>query len=78
VSAIVAAFSVIVVPAAAVTFTVSCTVHVVFGAMLLFSWQTTEPVPPKVGVLHVPSPGVPEIATESNVVPTGTCVFNTS
>ena len=34
---IVAAFSVITVPAGAVTFTVRRTVHVVFGAMLLFS-----------------------------------------
>jgi hypothetical protein len=40
VSAIVAAFSVITVPDGAVTFTVNRTVHVVFGAMLLFSWQT--------------------------------------
>lgn len=37
VSAMVAAFSVITVPAAAVTLTVSRTVHVVFGAMLPFS-----------------------------------------
>ncbi len=36
----VAALSVITVPAGAVTFTVRRTVHVVFGAMLLFSWQT--------------------------------------
>jgi hypothetical protein len=40
VSAMVAALSVITVPAGAVTFTVRRTVHVVFGAMLLFSWQT--------------------------------------
>ena len=45
VSAMVAAFSVITVPAGAVTFTVSRTVHVVFGAMLPFSWQTICPVP---------------------------------
>ena len=37
VSAIVAAFSVITVPAGAVTFTTTLTVHVVFGAMALFS-----------------------------------------
>ena len=37
VSAMVAAFSVITVPAGAVTFTVRRTVHVVFGAMLPFS-----------------------------------------
>jgi hypothetical protein len=37
VSAIVAAFSVITAPAGAVTFTVTRTVHVVFGAMLAFS-----------------------------------------
>jgi hypothetical protein len=37
VSAMVAAFSVIIVPDGAVTFTVRRTVHVVFGAMLLFS-----------------------------------------
>ena len=40
VSAVAAAFSVITLPDGAVTFTVSRTVHVVFGAMLLFSWQT--------------------------------------
>ena len=45
VSAIVAAFSVITVPAGAVTFTIRLTVHVVFGAMALFSWQTISPVP---------------------------------
>jgi hypothetical protein len=45
VSAMVAAFSVITVPEGAVTFTVKRTVHVVFGAMLLFSWQTICPVP---------------------------------
>ena len=39
------AFSVITVPDGAVTFTVSRTVHVVFGAMALFSWQTISPVP---------------------------------
>ena len=33
------------VPEGAVTFTVKRTVHVVFGAMLLFSWQTICPVP---------------------------------
>ena len=43
--AMVAAFSVITVPAGAVTFTVNRTVHVVFGAMTLFSWQTIGPVP---------------------------------
>ena len=37
------AFSVITSPDGAVTFTVSRTVHVVFGAMLLFSWQTISP-----------------------------------
>jgi hypothetical protein len=41
----VAALSVITVPAGAVTFTVKRTVHVVFGAMALFSWQTICPVP---------------------------------
>jgi len=45
VSDIVAALSVVVVPAGAVTFTVNLTVHVVFGAMLEFSWQTICPVP---------------------------------
>jgi hypothetical protein len=45
VSAMVAALSVITVPAGAVTFTVKRTVHVVFGAMALFSWQTICPVP---------------------------------
>jgi hypothetical protein len=45
VSAIVAALSVITVPEGAVTFTVSRTVHVAFGAMALFSWQTISPVP---------------------------------
>jgi hypothetical protein len=45
VSAMVAAFSVITVPDGAVTFTVRRTVHVVFGAMALFSWQTICPVP---------------------------------
>ena len=45
VSAMAAAFSVITVPEGAVTFTVKRTVHVVFGAILLFSWQTTWPVP---------------------------------
>jgi hypothetical protein len=45
VSAKVAAFSVMTVPDGAVTFTVSCTVHVVFGAMLAFSWQMICPVP---------------------------------
>jgi hypothetical protein len=45
VSAMVAAFTVITEPAAAVTFTVSRTVHVVFGAMLSFSWQSICPVP---------------------------------
>jgi len=44
-SAVTAAFSVITVPDGAVTFTVRRTVHVVFGAMLLFSWQTICPVP---------------------------------
>src|ERR1700741_2649769 len=76
--AIVAAFSVITVPAGAVTFTVRRTVHVVFGAMLLFSLQTIWPVPPKGGVVQVPSPGVPEMRMESKVVPAGTCVFRTS
>jgi uncharacterized YccA/Bax inhibitor family protein len=47
VSAMVAAFWVITVPAGAVTFTVRRTVQVVFGAMLLFSWQTTCHVPPQ-------------------------------
>ena len=41
--AMVAAFSVITVPVAAVTFTVNRTVHVVLGAILLFSWQTIGP-----------------------------------
>ena len=45
VSAMVAALSVITVPAGAVTFTVTLTVHVVLGAMALFSWQTICPVP---------------------------------
>src|SRR5215475_5407373 len=45
VCAMVAAFAVIVEPGDPVTFTVSRTVHVVFGAMLLFSWQTICPVP---------------------------------
>ena len=45
VSAMVAALSVITVPAGAVTFTTTLTVHVVFGAMALFSWQTISPVP---------------------------------
>jgi hypothetical protein len=40
-----AAFSVITVPEGAVTFTVSRTVHVVFGAMLALSWHTICPVP---------------------------------
>jgi hypothetical protein len=44
-SAMVAAFAVIVAAGDAVTFTVNRTVHVVFGAMLLFSWQTICPVP---------------------------------
>ena len=61
VSAVVAAFSVITVPAGAVTFTTTLTVHVVFGAMALFSWQTICPVPSYGGVVHVPSPGVPEM-----------------
>jgi len=38
VSAMVAAFSVMSVPDGAVTLTVRCTVHVVFGAILPFSW----------------------------------------
>ena len=58
---LVAAFSVITVPADAVTFTVNRTVHVVFGAMAAFSWQTICPVPWYGGVVHVPSPGVPEM-----------------
>ena len=45
VAAVVAAFSVITVPAGAVTFTVNRTVHVVFRAMALFSWQKICPVP---------------------------------
>jgi hypothetical protein len=45
VSARVAAFSAITVPDGAVTLTVRRTVHVVFGAMLAFSWQTMCPVP---------------------------------
>ena len=49
VSAMVAAFAVIVVPVAAVTFTVRRTVQVVFGAMLAFSWQTIWPAPPDGG-----------------------------
>ena len=61
VSAKVAALSLITVPAGAVTFTVNRTVHVVFGAMLLFSWQTICPVPWYGGVVHMPSPGVPEM-----------------
>ena len=61
VSDIVAAFSVITVPAAAVTFTVNRTVHVVFEAMAEFSWQMICPVPPNGGCVHVPSPGVPEM-----------------
>ena len=61
VSAIVAAFSVITIPGAAVTNTVSRTVYVVLGAMLLFSWQTTAPVPWYGGRVHVPNPGVPEM-----------------
>ena len=40
VSAMVAAFAVIEAPVAAVTFTIRRSVHVVFGAMLPFSWQT--------------------------------------
>ena len=63
VSAMVAAFSVITVPAGAVTLTVRRTVHVVLGAMPLFSWQTICPVPSYGGVVHVPSPGVPEMRT---------------
>jgi hypothetical protein len=61
VSAIVAALSVITVPDGAVTLTVRRTVHVVFGAMLLFSWQMICPVPRYGGCVHVPSPGVPEM-----------------
>jgi hypothetical protein len=56
-----AAFSVITVPAGAVTFTVNRTVQVVFGAMTPFSLQTIDPVPLYGGVVHVPSPGVPEM-----------------
>ena len=46
VSSVVVALSVITVPDGAVTFTTTLTVHVVFGAMALFSWQTISPVPP--------------------------------
>ena len=42
---VVVALSVITVPDGAVTFTTTLTVHVVFGAMALFSWQTISPVP---------------------------------
>ena len=45
ISAMVAAFSVITVPGGAVTFTITLTVHVLFGAMALFSWQTIYPIP---------------------------------
>ena len=45
VSSVVVALSVITVPEGAVTFTTTLTVHVVFGAMALFSWQTISPVP---------------------------------
>ena len=55
----VAAFTVIVEPAAAITFTVRRTVHVVLGAMLPFWWHTICPVPRYGGVEHVPSPGRP-------------------
>jgi hypothetical protein len=41
----VAALSVVTVPDGAVTFTVSRTVHVVFGTILAFSWQTICRVP---------------------------------
>jgi hypothetical protein len=61
VSAMVAALSVMTEPEDAVTLTVSRTVHVVFGAMLLFSWQTNCPVPWYGGCVQVPSPGVPEM-----------------
>ena len=44
-SAMVAALSVITVPAGAVTFTVRRTVHVVFNAMAAFSSQTIDPFP---------------------------------
>ena len=53
--------SVMTLPDGAVTFTVSRSVHVVFGAMALFSKQVIPPVPPYGGVVHIPSPGVPEI-----------------
>ena len=52
----VAAFSVITVPAGAVTFTVSRTVHVVFGAMLLFSWQTIVPFLHRAELCMCPAP----------------------
>ena len=45
VSSVAVALSVITVPDGAVTFTTTLTVHVVFGAMALFSWQTISPVP---------------------------------
>jgi hypothetical protein len=45
VSSVVVALSVITVPEGAVTLTVRRTVHVVFDAMALFSWQTISPVP---------------------------------
>ena len=59
--AVTAAFSVITVPEGAVTFTIRRTVHVVLGAMMLFPLQTIDPVHPYGGVVHVPSPGVPEM-----------------
>ena len=76
VSSVAVALSVITVPEGAVTFTTRRTVHVVFGAMALFSWQTISPVPPYGGIVQVPSPGVPEMRTQSKVVPSGTCTLH--
>lgn len=61
VTSVAVALSVITVPAEAVTFTVTRSVHVVFGAIALFSLQMICPVPWYGGCVHVPSPGVPEM-----------------
>ena len=74
----VAALSVITVPDGAVTFTVTLTVHVVFGAMALFSWQT---ICSSSLVGRSCARPQPRRAGDADVVkgcPSGTCVFSTS
>ena len=72
------AVCVMIVPIGAVTLTVMRTVHVLFGAMLLPSLQTTGPVAPTAGCVQVPNPGVPEMVMLEKLVPGGTCVVSTS